>query len=49
MTLEKVICTTCGKRENKKATMDGVCVSCWNKRPKLFDVKKAEREWLKND
>jgi len=38
--MEKVNCTQCGKIENKKSTMDGICSTCWNKKSKLFIVPK---------
>jgi NMD protein affecting ribosome stability and mRNA decay len=37
--MEKIICTNCGKPENKKATMDNVCATCWNRKSKLVRVK----------
>ena len=37
--MNKKICSNCGKLENEKATMDGICVSCWNKKSKLVRIK----------
>lgn len=30
--MEKIICIKCKKQENKVATMDSICVTCWNKK-----------------
>jgi NMD protein affecting ribosome stability and mRNA decay len=37
--MNKIICSNCGKQENQKASMDGVCVKCWNRKTKLVRVK----------
>lgn len=29
--MKKVKCSNCNKEENEKATIDGICVTCWNK------------------